>query len=63
MRLFKEIVTTLVVGSLLGGGILAGAAYGHLPIPEPGQRPIFFIGVVLFSVAFRLLMSIKEEEN
>jgi ABC-type enterobactin transport system permease subunit len=63
MRIFKEILVTLVVGALFGGGIIAASAYLHLSIPTPHQRPIFFIGIILFSIAFRLLMTRKEEDQ
>ena len=52
---------TLAGGALLGGAILALSILLQLPVPEPHQRPVFFIGVVLFSVVFRLLIWVREE--
>lgn len=61
IRFFKEILTTLAVGACLGGSVLAVSAWLRLPIPEPHQRPVFFVGVVVFSIAFRLLLQLRDE--
>jgi phosphotransferase system glucose/maltose/N-acetylglucosamine-specific IIC component len=61
MRILKDILLTLAVGAAFGGGFLALSSYLKLPIPAPHQRPVFFIGIVLFSGAFRLLMVLREE--
>lgn len=61
LKLFGELLTTLLVGSLLGGGFLLASSQLHLAVPEPHQRVIFFVGILLFSAAFRLLIAIREE--
>lgn len=61
MRIFKDILMTLTVGAAFGGGGIALSSYLNLPVPAPHQKPVFFIGIVLFSVAFRLLMLFKDE--
>ena len=59
MRFLKEILTTILVGAALGGGAIVFSAYLRLPLPEPSQRPVFLVGAVLFSAAFRLLMATR----
>lgn len=63
MKLFQGLVISLIIGALLGSVVLFVASYLHLPVPEPHQKPIFLIGVVLFTVAFRLLMVIRGDED
>lgn len=63
MKLVQDLIVSLLVGAILGLGVLFGASYLNLPVPEPHQKPIFLIGVILFTVAFRLLMVIRGDED
>ena len=63
MKWFKDCLIAILVGAGFGGGVLALSLYFDLPIPEPHQRPIFLIGTILFSLAFRLLLQIREENE
>ncbi len=62
MRIFMDLGLTVAMASGLASVILILSDYIHLPI-VPEQRSLFFIGVVLFALATRLLMSLREEES
>lgn len=52
----KELGLTLVIGAVLGGGLLFLDDSLTKSFLEPYQRPIFLIGVVLFSIVFRMIL-------
>lgn len=62
MKAFKDLGLTVLMASLGAIGILKFAEHIHLPI-VPEQRPLFFVGTVLFAVATRLLISLNEKEE
>jgi high-affinity nickel permease len=60
-RLLKDLFVTLLVGFLLAEGLLKASSLMGLSIPEnPSQRPMFVIGILLFSLVFRLLIHVRE---
>ncbi len=63
LKILKETLLTLVSGSCFAGSLLGVSAWFHWSIPEPQQRPVFFVGLILFSLTFRLLIHVRTQEE
>lgn len=62
MASIKDILVTLLVGLVLGEILLLAFDLFNLPFPlHEGKRPLFIIGILLFSLAFRILVSVRDE--
>ncbi len=62
--MIKDLLITCLFGIGLGEGLIHGAAFLNLPIPpRTDQRPIFLIGSMLFALVFRLMMTLREENE
>lgn len=57
----KEALLTTLMGALFAGGVIGITSYLELPILEVRQRPVFLIGIILFALAFRVLISLRQE--
>ncbi len=52
---------TVLVGAGLGEILLRIMTAIGLPVPlQEGKKPVFIIGIILFSLAFRLLIALRE---
>lgn len=61
MSYLKDIVMTAVLGAGLGEVFLRLTAFFHINLPiHSDKRPVFIIGILLFSLAFRALLSIRK---
>ena len=63
-RLLKDLMQTLVVSLLLALASLAVSSLLYLPIPDnASQRPIFILGIILFSLVFWAIDSRRRREE
>lgn len=62
MSILKEIGATLVISAGLGLALILASIHIHFPVLEVHQRPVFFLGVVAFSVVVRGMMGIRQEK-
>jgi len=61
MSNFKTMALTVLVGAGLGEILLRIMTAIGLPVPlQEGKKPVFIIGIILFSLAFRLLIALRE---
>jgi hypothetical protein len=60
--IIKELLVTALCATLLGEAVIFATSQLDISFPlRPDQRPIFVLGIVLFSLAFRLLIRLREE--
>jgi hypothetical protein len=60
-KVMKDLFWTAAVSAGLGAFLVAVLNHLSLPFPlEPEKRPVFIVGIILFSLVFRLLMHVRE---
>jgi hypothetical protein len=63
-KFIRDLVWTALVSGGLAFVLLAIVARLSLSFPlEAGQRPVFILGIILFSLVFRLMMHVRGESK
>jgi hypothetical protein len=60
-KVLKELLWTLLAALLMGQAVVFVLSKLSPFVPlRPEQRTIFFLGIILFSLVFRLLIHVRE---
>lgn len=61
MKILKDLFWTVLVAALLAQvAIFAASRLSLTDAIRPEQRPVFVLGIILFSLVFRLLIHVRE---